>query len=187
MMESKIEIDLRLLERAEGGEFDSMFKDSPWTGTMGHVAREYRTLKTINEALNGTVAMLREAIQIAHDLHSSLLSKPRTQKACEIQMESVVETIIGPALTATEATVKEWLAKRDEEFAIMMTRSINLASENHGMLGKVKKLEATLAEKENDLAVIKNENKSLSDAYSEVSHDQKKAEEALAKWDKEAN
>ena len=166
------------IDEAHSEMSNDYWADNYWHDVQSTLA-ENKTLKTTNETLNGTVAMLKELIEIGEE----------PEKSCycpEIWFEKGHADICKDtqkALTATKATVAKWMAKRDEEHEA----SISARDDSYQKLGdSYAELEVTIQEKEKELAVIKNENKSLSDAYSEVSHDQKKAEEALAKRDKEA-
>ncbi len=102
---------------------------------------ECATLKTANEGLLGTVAMLREALE-------------NTVESAESHGDQQPDEIISGrnALTATEAIVKEWLRARDEEkdkaLGLAEDERIEWVRRGERAEERVTELEATLAEKE---------------------------------------
>ena len=96
---------------------------------------ETATIKTTNETLNGTVAMLNAELS-KYGCSRIPCSAGKQCGRCH-------------ALNATDSTVKEWMAKRDEE----KDEKIGHMALKSALYKEAKeKLEATLAEKEKELA-----------------------------------
>jgi len=69
-----------------------------------------------------------KAIGIAVEMARHLLSAKRTPQAAEVQMDSVTETVLAPALALTPEWAKEELARRDRE------------SEKHGIIRSIERV-----------------------------------------------